>query len=207
MTSQRTWRGAVFIAASVGRFIALPDGDLAWLTDHCPEPLHVPAGSGDDIPQCYEDFVAGVSHLVMGRGTYEKVLTFGFRPYEKFRVLVLSTILAEAVDPRITVVRPITEAREPFNTGSATHAYVDELTVTRARVLLGRGPPLFHDVPREVRLIRLGTASSETGTTSTRYAVVREEASRRGGGPTRVTSPSASILVEERHPAPCPWED
>ena len=70
MTKQRTWKGAVFIAASVDGYIALPDGDLAWLTDPPPEPRHVPAWSGEDAPQGYEDFTAGVSHLVMGRGTY-----------------------------------------------------------------------------------------------------------------------------------------
>ena len=192
MTEQRTWKGAVFIAASVDGYIALPDGDLAWLTDPPPELRHVPAWSGEDAPQGYEDFSAGVSHLVMGRGTYDKVLTFGFWPYEKFRVLVLSTTLTEAVDPRITVVRSITEARELLILDTATHVYVDggrvltdflrhdlvdELTITRAPVLLGRGLPLFHDLPREIRLIHLGTATSKTGMTSTRYAVVREPAS------------------------------
>ena len=102
----------MFIAASVDGFIALPDGDLAWLTDPPAEQRHVPAWSGEDAPQGHEDFTAGVSHLVMGRGTYEKVLTFGFWPYGKFRVLVLSTTLAKAVDPRITIARSVTEARE-----------------------------------------------------------------------------------------------
>lgn len=128
----------------------------------------------------------------MGRGTYEKVLTFGFWPYEKFRVLVLSTSLPEDIDPRITVVRSVTEARELLDLDAATHVYVDggcvltdflrhdlvdELTITRAPVLLGRGLPLFHDLPHQIRLIHLGTATSKTGMTSTRYAVVREAAS------------------------------
>ena len=119
------------------------------------------------------------------------MLTFGFWPYEKFRVLVLSTTLTEAVDPRITLARSVTEARELLNLDAATHVYidggrvltdflrhdlVDELTITRAPVLLGRGLPLFHDLPREIRLIHLGTATTKTGMTSTRYAVVRESA-------------------------------
>lgn len=189
MTQRRTWQGAVFIAASIDGFIALPNGDLTWLTDPPPEQRHVSAWSGSDSPQGYEDFTAGVSHLVMGRGTYEKVLTFGFWPYEKFRVLVLSTTLHEAVDPRITVARSVDEARRLLDLDAATRVYidggrvltdflrhdlVDELTITRAPVLLGRGLPLFHDLPREIRLIHRGTAISETGMTSTRYAIVRE---------------------------------
>lgn len=191
MTKQRTWKGAAFIAASVDGFIALPDGDLAWLTDPPPEPRHVPAWRPSDAPPGYDDFTAGVSHLVMGRGTYEKVLTFGFWPYEKFRVLVLSTTLPDELDPRITVARSVAEARELLDLDAATHVYVDggrvltdflwhdlvdELTITRAPVLLGRGLPLFHNLPHEIHLIHLGTATSETGMTSTRYAVVREAA-------------------------------
>ena len=120
------------------------------------------------------------------------MLTFGSWPYEKFRVLVLSTTLAEAVDPRITVTRSVAQTRQLLNLDAATHVYVDggrvltdflrhdlvdEITITRAPVLLGRGLPLFHDLPDEIRLIHLGTATSETGMTSTRYAVVREATS------------------------------
>lgn len=191
VTEQRTWTAAVFIAASVDGYIALPDGDLAWLTEPPPEPRHVPAWSGEDAPEGYEDFTGSLSHLVMGRGTYEKVLTFGFWPYENFRVIVLSTTLPEADDPKITVVRSVDEARRSLDRDAATKVYVDgglvlteflrhdlvdELTITRAPVLLGRGLPLFHDLPNEIRLIHLGTATTETGMTSTRYAVVREPA-------------------------------
>ena len=192
MSGQRTWQGAVFIAASVDGYIALPDGDLGWLTDPPPEPRHAPARSGEDAPQGYEAFTAGVSHLVMGRGTYEKVLTFGVWPYDRFRVLVLSTTMREDADDRITVVRSVTQARQLLDLEGATHVYIDggqvltdflrhdlidELTITRAPVLLGRGLPLFHDLPGEIRLVHLGTATTDTGMTSTRYAVVREPAS------------------------------
>jgi dihydrofolate reductase len=188
MTEHRTWKGAVFIAASVDGFIAAPDGDLDWLTDPPPEPRHVPGRAGDDAPQGYEDFTAGVSHLVMGRGTYEKVLTFGSWPYEKFRVLVLSTTLPDNVDPKVTIVRSVPEARRLLDADAVSGVYVDggrvltaflrhdlvdELTITRAPVLLGRGLPLFHELPREIRLVHLGTATSQTGMTSTRYEVVR----------------------------------
>ncbi|MEG9225986.1 dihydrofolate reductase family protein [Aeromicrobium sp. Sec7.5] len=188
MTEHRAWKGAVFIAASVDGFIALPDGDLTWLTDPPSEPRHVPSHAGEDAPPGYEDFIAGVSHLVMGRGTYEKVLTFGFWPYENLHVVVLSTVLPADADTRITVVRSLTEARHRLDLDAATGVYidggqvlteflrhdlVDELTVTRAPVLLGHGLPLFHSLPHEIRLVHLGTSISDAGMTSTRYAVAR----------------------------------
>ena len=189
MTTPRTWRAAVFIAASVDGYIALPDGDIDWLTDPPPEPRHVPAQPGEHPPPDYEQLTAGVSHLVMGRGTYEKVLTFDSWPYEAFRVLVLSTTLPADADPRITVLRSTTEAQQLLDAEDPTGVYVDggqvltdflrhdlvdELTITRAPVVLGRGLRLFHDLPEQVRLVHRGTASLGAGMVSTRYDVTRD---------------------------------
>ena len=190
MTEHRTWKAAVFIAASVDGYIALPDGDLEWLTDPPPELRHVPAHAGEYPPPDYEEFTAGVSHLVMGRGTYDKILTFGSWPYERFRVLVLSTTLSVGDDQRITVVRSTAEAQQRLDADAATGVYVDggqvltdflrrglvdELTITRAPVSLGRGLPLFHDLPDQVRLVHRGTASLGAGMVSTRYDVTHED--------------------------------
>lgn len=191
MTEPRTWTLAVFIAASVDGYIALPD--LDWLTDPPAEAQHVPAQPGEHPPADYNEFTAGVSHLVMGRGTYDKVLTFGFWPYEKFRVLVLSTTLPTGDDPRITATRSIAEARQLLDDDAATgvyvdggqvltdflrHGLIDEITITRAPVILGRGLPLFHDLPHQIRLVHRGTASLGAGMVSTRYRVARDQQER-----------------------------
>ncbi len=190
MTEHPTWKAAVFIAASVDGYIALPDGGLEWLTDPPPEPRHVPAHTGEHPPPDYEEFTAGVSHLVMGRGTYDKVLTFESWPYERFRVLVLSTTLPVGDDPRITVIRSTAEAQQLLDADAVSGVYVDggqvltdflrrglvdELTITRAPVILGRGLPLFHELPQQIRLIHRGTASLDAGMASSRYSVVRDD--------------------------------
>jgi dihydrofolate reductase len=188
MTRTRTWTGAVFIAASVDGFIAKPDGDLDWLTDPPAEGRHVPGVSGADAPPGYDAFTRGMSHLVMGRGTYDKVLTFGSWPYEPLRVIVLSTTLPVGSDDRVTVVRTVEEAHDHLDRDGATGVYVDggqvlssflraglvdELTITRAPVLLGGGLPLFHALPHEIRLVHQGTATYDDGMTSTRYVLSR----------------------------------
>ncbi|MEJ5946953.1 dihydrofolate reductase family protein [Pseudokineococcus basanitobsidens] len=190
MTTPRTWRASVFIATSIDGYIALPDGDIDWLTDPPHEPRHVPSQPGEHPPPDYEQFTAGISHLVMGRGTYDKVLTFDSWPYEAFRVLVLSTTLPDGDDPRITVVRSTTDAQQLLDDDRATgvyvdggqvltdflrHGLVDELTITRAPVILGQGLPLFHDLPEQVRLVHRGTASLGAGMVSTRYDVTRDD--------------------------------
>lgn len=186
MSTRRTWTGHVFIATSADGYIALPDGDLDWLTDPPAEPAHAPAHHGPDAPAGYDDFTADVTHLVMGRGTYDKVNTFDQWPYERFRTVVLSTTLAPDVDGRITVVRSLDQAVALLDRERAGKVYVDggqlvtaflaaglieELTISRAPVILGAGLPLFHGLPHPVRLAHLGTSTTDTGMTSTRYRV------------------------------------
>src|SRR5712691_13492089 len=70
---------SVFIATSLDGFIARPNGDLDWL----------PAGGGE--PHGYDEFIASVDAIVIGRKSFEKVLTFESRPYGDKRVVVLSS--------------------------------------------------------------------------------------------------------------------
>ncbi|MDQ5844700.1 MAG: dihydrofolate reductase, partial [Acidobacteriota bacterium] len=70
---------SVFIGTSLDGFIARPNGDLDFL----------PPGGGE--PHGYEEFIASVDALVIGRNTFEKVLTFETWPYGYKRVVVLST--------------------------------------------------------------------------------------------------------------------
>ena len=65
--------GHVFIATSQDGFIAREDGNIDWLMKQKTD--------GED--HGYEDFMASVEGLIMGRGSYEKVLTFGDWPYQK----------------------------------------------------------------------------------------------------------------------------
>jgi len=185
-TKQREWTGLVFIATSVDGYIARADGDLDWLTDPPAEPRHVPAYGDQNAPPDYDAFTSQVTHLVMGRGTYEKVLTFDPWPYARFRVVVISTSLDAGHDDRFDVVPSIDEACAILDQERATQVYIDggqivtefltaglidELTISRAPVILGAGLPLFHTLPTETRLIHLGTSTTASGMTNTRYRV------------------------------------
>ncbi len=75
---------SVFIAASIDGFIARPDGDIEWL--HRPE---YEAAKLNGVT--YENFIATVDALVMGRKTLEKVLSF---PSGPMRVRRSSSCLA-----------------------------------------------------------------------------------------------------------------
>ncbi|HMC21668.1 MAG TPA: dihydrofolate reductase family protein, partial [Thermoanaerobaculia bacterium] len=70
---------SVFIGVSVDGFIARPNGDLDWL----------PEGGGE--PHGYDEFIASVDAIVIGRKTFETVLAFEAWPYGNKRVVVLSS--------------------------------------------------------------------------------------------------------------------
>jgi dihydrofolate reductase len=72
---------AIFVGVSLDGFIARPNGDLDWLMGE---------GGGDSAEYGYNDFIADIDTIVMGRKTFEKVLTFDKWYYGTKRVVVLS---------------------------------------------------------------------------------------------------------------------
>ena len=62
-------KGSVFVGTSVDGYIARPDGALDFL----------PPNGGE--PHGYDEFIASVDALIIGRKTYEIVLAFDTWPY------------------------------------------------------------------------------------------------------------------------------
>lgn len=133
--------------------------------------------------------MAATDCLVMGRLTYEKILTFGEWPYSEKDVIVLSGTLDDVADKPVVVSRSIEDTVRLLNERRAQgvyvdggqvvqaflrHGLIDELTISTAPVLIGQGIPLFGALTHDVRLTHLGTSSNNAGMVSTRYAVNRE---------------------------------
>lgn len=83
---------SVFIGTSVDGFIARRNGDLDFL----------PARGGE--PHGYNEFMATVDTIVIGRKTFETVLTYEAWPYGNKRVVVLSSGLIDFSAVRGAVV-------------------------------------------------------------------------------------------------------
>jgi dihydrofolate reductase len=183
----RTWRGRVFIGVSLDGYIARPDSDIDWLTD---PPSHIDHERvvSDRPALDWGAFIADIDHLVMGRGTYEKVLTFDPWPYADLQVVVLSTTLSSTADERITIARSVEEATKLLSENQARGVYVDggkviqafltsglidEITIGIAPVLIGNGIPLFGELPGDIRLRLRAAHTSERGMTHATYDVVR----------------------------------
>ncbi|HXY26005.1 MAG TPA: dihydrofolate reductase family protein [Candidatus Acidoferrum sp.] len=171
---------SVFVGASVDGFIARPNGDLDFL----------PPGGGE--PHGYDEFMASVDALVIGRKTFETVLAFPEWPYGKKRVVVLSSRPLSFSGVRGGVVEQMagapSEIVAKLAASGVRHAYVDggitiqkflsagliqRLIITRVPVLIGDGIPLFGALPQDIRLRHVSTQHYPSGLVKTEYAVDR----------------------------------
>jgi dihydrofolate reductase len=174
-------KASVFIGTSLDGFIARPNGDLDFL----------PPGGGE--PHGYNEFIASVDAIVMGRNTFDTVLTMSPWPYAKKRVVVLSSRpidFSSVVDGKVEQMSgsPAEIVAQLKATG-ANHLYIDggitiqnflragliqRLIITRVPVLIGDGIPLFGALPRDIRLRHIATRHYPSGLVSSEYQVVEE---------------------------------
>jgi dihydrofolate reductase len=146
---------SAFLATSLDGFIARPNGDLDWL-----ERANGLLPEGEDCG--YARFFASVDCLVMGRKTFEKVLSFPQWPYAQKPVVVLSRSGIEIPQHLRDTVSCSSESPKQLCAGMAAaglkRIYLDggqiirtflaagllnDLTITRIPVLIHRGIPLF----------------------------------------------------------------
>ena len=170
-------KASVFVGTSLDGFIARADGALDFL----------PPGGGE--PHGYDEFLASVDALVIGRNTYETVVAFEAWPYREKPVFVLSTRPIPPAPPGAIVEHlsgPPAEIAVRLAARGIGHVYVDggdtiqrflrdgliqRLIVTRVPVLIGAGIPLFGPLPRDIRLRHIATRSYSSGLVQSEYAV------------------------------------
>jgi dihydrofolate reductase len=169
---------SVFVGTSVDGFIARSNGALDFL----------PEDGGE--PHGYDEFMASVDALVIGRKTFETVLGFPAWPYGDKRVVVLSNRPLDLSAGGGGVVEqmagPPAEIVAKLAARGLHHLYVDggitiqgflraglihRLVVTRVPVLIGEGIPLFGPLPRDVRLRHVMTRHYPSGLVQSEYAI------------------------------------
>ena len=168
---------SVFVGASVDGFIARPNGALDFLPEVCE-------------PHGYEELMAEIDTLVIGRKTFETVLAFPEWPYGKKRVVVLSSrpldLSAARGAPVEQMSGPPAEIVAKLAASGAHHLYVDggitiqrflraglvqHLVITRVPVLIGDGIPLFGSLPGDVRLRHVATQHYPSGLVKSEYHI------------------------------------
>jgi dihydrofolate reductase len=171
---------SVFVGVSVDGFIARPAGELDFLD-----------AAGDE-PHGYDEFIATVDTIVMGRKTFETVLGFGTWPFGERLVVVLSgrpldLSIAEGLGGRVEHMSgPPADIASTLADRGAQHVYVDggmtiqgflgaglvnRLVISRVPVLIGSGIPLFGTLQRDVPLRHVATRTFRGGLVQSEYEV------------------------------------
>ena len=174
---------SVFIATSIDGFIARKDGDIDWLSDG--------SQNKSDEDYGYQEFIDTVDVLVMGRNSYEKVLSFGEWPYSEIKVVVLRSRMQKVPANNDASIEfkscsPSELVSELRKTG-AKHLYIDggrtiqgflkeglvqDVIITRIPVLLGEGISLFGPLDSDIKLKHIVTNQYENGFVQSKYEVV-----------------------------------
>ncbi|TQV87694.1 dihydrofolate reductase family protein [Aliikangiella coralliicola] len=174
-----------FIATSLDGYIARLNGKLDWLNDAADK------NSTEDYG--YQNYIAAIDCIVLGRSSFEKTASFAEWPYQKKRVIVLSRTLKEPPEDfadKVAVFNGSIEllAVELQNQG-IQRVYVDggltiqsffkadlmdEITITQIPVLIGRGLPLFGEHSEDIKLTLLQSNSFPSGFVQSKYRVERQ---------------------------------
>ena len=162
---------SVFIGVSGDGFIADRDGGVDWLEEAGASGVDM-AGEDD---MGFQQFLAGVDCLIMGRKCMEKISSFNLSdeqwPYGDRKIVVLSRthqVVPENLEGKMTLWnRGIPELLEQLETQGYSSAYIDggmtirsflelglidEMTLSYAPLLIGSGVPLFGGLERKVEL-------------------------------------------------------
>lgn len=169
----------VFIATSLDGYIADKNGGLSWL-DELP-----PSDKGDFG---FNDFMMNIDAIVMGRNTYEKILSFdGEWPYVK-KVFVLSNTLKK-VDPKLKdkveifsghpnlIISRLSDLgfhRLYIDGGKTIQSFlkenlIDEIHIFRIPIILADGIPLFKPFNLKIKYKHIHTTAYKNGIVQSHY--------------------------------------
>jgi dihydrofolate reductase len=167
----------VYIGTSLDGFIARKDGDIDWLVQF----------ATDEAIQAYKEFIRKIDAIIIGRGTFEKILSFPTWPYEK-EVFVLSTSIKQIPDikkEKVTVLsmKPRELLKHLSDKGFSSiyvdggkviqdylkEDLVDELIISKAPIILGSGIPLFNYLDNELQFEHRRTKVQSNGLVRSYY--------------------------------------
>jgi dihydrofolate reductase len=176
---------SVFCGVSVDGFLARRDHSLDFLD------------AGGQEPHGFEEFYGSVDVVVIGRKTFEVVLTFGKWFYGTKPVVVLSSRVLNFSSVKGGVLEQMSgepsEIVAQLKARGFKHAYIDggitiqrflaarlidRMVITRVPLLIGTGIPLFGPVPRDISLRHVATRCYKGGLVQSEYELDTDLGSR-----------------------------
>lgn len=171
-----------YIGTSLDGFIARKNGEIDWLIQF----------DSEEINQSYTEFSSGIDAIVMGRSTFEKVLTFPSWFYQQ-KVFVLSSQIKQVPDDlkeKVTILSMQPKEVLDYLSGEGySNIYVDggkviqsflkenlldDLIITRVPVLIGNGIPLFGELNQDIAFKHIKTDLFSNGLVKSHYKRIQE---------------------------------
>jgi len=145
----------LFIASSLDGYIAKEDGSVDWL------PQSKDSG--------YDYFYKSIDTVLMGKKTYEQILTFGKYPYkDKISYVFTRNPNQKKKDENVEYTSEVEEFTKELVLSSGKDIwlvgggdiistflnlkFVDELILSVIPVVLGKGIPLFKNIKEKIKL-------------------------------------------------------
>ena len=164
----------LYIASSLDGYIARENGDVDWL------PQNTSSG--------YDEFYKSIDTVIMGKKTYDQVLTFGAYPYKGKKSFVFSRNDSLTKDENVEFVSNVEEFTGKLISSSEkkiwlvggselvsaffNYNFVDEIILSIIPVVLGKGIPLFKNINKETKLELMKTTEYD-GLVELRYKVLK----------------------------------
>ncbi len=175
---QRSIKLSVFCGVSVDGFLARPNHKVDFLDTH------------EQEPHGYEEFFNSVEVIVIGRNTYQFVVSYGEWVYGKKPVVVLSSRPIDFSWIKNGVVEQMSgdpaEIVTQLEARGYRHAYIDggvtiqrflaaglidRMVITSVPVLIGSGMPLFGPLPHDIQLRHVATRTYRGGLVQNEYEI------------------------------------
>jgi dihydrofolate reductase len=168
---------SVFVGASIDGFIARTDGSFDFLD---------PFGNEE---HGYTEFIAGIDALVIGRATYDLVMSFDSWPYGERRVVVVTHRPIDAKHGETTHEGALAPLFKRLGDDGVKHVYldggrtirqgldedlVDDMTISTVPVTIGAGIPLFGGAPCTTLWKLTSSNVYASGLVSSRYERSRD---------------------------------
>ena len=166
-----------YIGTSLDGFIARKEGEIDWLIQF----------DSPETSQSYTEFISNIDAIVIGRGTFEKVLTFPSWFYQK-KVFVLSTQIKQlpenlkekvsllSMKPKELLLYLSNKGYNNINVdgGKVIQSFLkenllDELIITTVPVLIGDGIPLFGWLDHDITFKHIQTNVFSNGLVKSHY--------------------------------------
>ena len=167
----------VYIGTSLDGFIARANGNFDWLTQF----------ADNDAIHAYEEFMNRIDAIVIGRGTFEKILTLPSWPYTK-KTFVLSTSLKQlpgslkgkatllSMKPKemLSHLSDIGFSSIYLDGGKVIQGFlkedlIDDLIISTVPVLIGNGTSLFGFLSADLQFKHIKTEVQSNGLVRSYY--------------------------------------